>query len=134
MNSWRRKQIGYPAGAANHSEYVAGQVPAGGPVSTSASAEVLSETASRGVIPGSDTVTRDEPITTGRRPSCEMRLAASASRAVDFAPGTIHAAGWPQRPRTTGANASASCSSTKRTLADGPMAAHSDQAAATEPP
>ena len=137
-----------PGGAASHSEYVTGQVPAGGPVRISASPDVCSETTRRGVSPGSDTDERAGPSSTGCRPTCSIAFTAcSSSPAADAAadadaaddepedvPTTSSAAGCPQSPRTTGANVTAVDESTNRTLADCPMAAHSAEAAESEPP
>ena len=47
--------------------------------------------------------------------------------------GTASATGCPHIPRMTGANVAAVDASVTRTLADGPMAAHSAEAAAIEP-
>src|SRR5487761_107740 len=137
-----------PGVAASHSEYVTGQVPAGGPVRISASPDVCSETTRRGVSPGSDTDERAGPSSTGCRPTCSIAFtacssspAAAAADAADAAddepddaPTTSSAAGCPQSPRTTGANVTAVAESTNRTLADCPMAAHSAEAAGSEPP
>ena len=114
-----------------------GQVPVGAPVSDSASPEVRSETACCGKAPGSDTDERDGPSSTGRRPACSTERTACSSAAADAAaegPGTTSATGCPHMPRMTGANVAAVDASVTRTLADGPMAAHSAAAAAIEPP
>ena len=64
----------YASGEAIHTVYVTGQFPAGGPVSTSASPVVRSDTTTCGTTPNSDTEARDEPSSTGRRPvRCRYR-------------------------------------------------------------
>ena len=76
------------------------------------------------------------PSSTGCRPACSTERTACASAAADAAadgPGTTSATGCPHMPRITGANVAAVDASVTRTLADGPMAAHSAAAAATEP-
>ncbi len=52
---------------------------------------------------------------------------------MDAGPDGSDAAGWPHRLLTAGAKEAAVAGSVNRTLADGPMAAHRDAAAATEP-
>src|SRR6185312_6331565 len=99
--------------------------------------EVRSETACCGTDPGRDTDERDGPSSTGRRPVCSTERTACSSPAVGAAaegPGTTSAAGCLHSPRMTGANVAAVDASVIRTLADGPMAAHSAEAAAIEPP
>src|ERR1700722_1871058 len=118
----------------SHSEYVTGQVPAGGPVRTSASPDVWSETTWRGTTPKTDTDDRAGPSSTGRRPICSIECTASPSTAADDErPSITSAAGWPQSSRTTGANVAAVAGSMNRTLADEPIDAHSAEAAGTEP-
>jgi hypothetical protein len=89
---------------ASPTEYVSGQVPAGGPVKTSASSNVRSDTTCRGTTPISDTDDRVEPSNTGRRPTWSIARTACQSSAEDDVPKTTNAADCPQRPRTTGAN------------------------------
>src|SRR5262249_33103379 len=85
--------------------------------------------------PGRDTDDRVGPSRTGRRPACSTERTACSSSAVDAAdgPGSTSAAGCPHSPRMTGANVAAVNASVTRTLADGPMAAQSAEAAAIEP-
>src|SRR6202042_1666836 len=73
----------------------------------------------------------------GRRPVRLPELTACSSPTADAAaegPGTTSAAGSPHSPRMTGTNVAAVDASVTRTLAEGPMAAHSADAAAIEPP
>jgi len=74
-----------PGGAASHSEYVTGQVPAGAPVRSSASPEVRSETTCLGTAPDSDTDDRVGPSSTGRRPARSIEYSACARSAADDA-------------------------------------------------
>ncbi len=122
----------YPSGEAIHTVYVTGQFPAGGPVSTLASAVVRSETTRRGTTPNSDTAARDEPSSTGRRPARSIEVATCSTEAADE-PATIDAVGTPQSTRTVGANSAAVEALTNTTLADGPIDAHSEVAAEIDP-
>ena len=112
-------------------------MPVGAPVRDSASPEVRSEIANCGNAPGSDTDERDGPSSTGCRPTCSTERTARSTAATD-APaegsGTTSATGCPHMPLMTGAKVAAVDASVTRTLADGPMAAHSAAAAAIEPP
>src|ERR1700722_12533036 len=120
-----------PVGTPCQTEYVTGQVPAGGPVRISASPLVLRVRAWLTASPGIDTDDLDGARSTGRRPICSMELTASA-RAMR--PGeTRRAAGWPQRSRTTGAKAAAVAGGTNRTLAEGPMDVHRTLVPSREP-
>src|SRR6478735_8581134 len=71
------------AGIASHSEYVTGQLPAGGPVNTCASLEVRSKTTCRGATPSIATDDRVGPSTTGRRPICSIESTACSSTAAE---------------------------------------------------
>jgi hypothetical protein len=113
--------------------YETGHGPAGGPARTSGSPEVRSETTRRGITPNKESPDLDGPSSTGRRPVRSIEVTTCSTAAEDRAPAASDAAGCPQKSRTTGANSAAVAAETKTTLADGPMEAHSEDAAATEP-
>ena len=112
--------------------YETGQLPAGGPVSTSASPVVRKRTTTCGTTPNSDTAAREEPSSTGRRPARSIEVA-TASTEADDEPAAIDAVGTPQSTRTVGANSSAVEAFTNTTLADGPIESHSEEVAAIDP-
>src|SRR5579859_2284110 len=120
-----------PDGAASQREYVAGQVPGGGPVSSSASRDVRSEITRRGTAPAISTDDRDAPSSTGCRPVCSIERTACSSPAADA--GTTRATGWSQSPRMAGPNIVADAESANRTLAEGPIESQSAETAETEP-
>src|SRR5580693_5482973 len=97
-----------------------------------ASPDVRSDTTTRGTTPNSDTEPRDEPSRTGRRPVRSIEVATRSTEAEDE-PAAIDAAGSLQSTRTVEPNSAAVEAFTNTTLADGPIEAHSEEAAATDP-
>ena len=128
-----RRARGTPSGDAIHTIVLrpATSRPAG-PVRTWASPDVRCDSTTRGTAPNRASPLRDAPSSTGRRPERSIEVTTS-SRVTAGAPAT-DAAGWPHSPRTTWLNMFVVVVSTKTTLASVPIAEHSLDTAASEPP